>query len=364
MYSDNNRFTELEKKFIKAFEEFNIELLQECLDEGMDINANPSNYFLPSLLAESLEFLDEDFDSERYENWAYGDIDVKSPIIETDRIKFIKFCIEKGINLNAKEDDCGEIIYLAFDVARYCYDYNVVKFKLSQNINLNVMVKDSVSILDFAGEHIFCDGYGSRGAMCSYYQERLLTYYGAKPAAMLEAQLSENEKLLHQALFSLDINRIKELLPEDILKYKLDSVLIEWARYYYPEQWYCETEEFEKRMIPVYKEIIAKIGIENLSSNVLYECVCQKLPLLLEFLLKEGANPNVNCFNDSYKWVKSSSLYELYLEGNYFSKDLYLRMKKALLEAGANLDGKQPLINFGEGYIRWIEEINFLLLFR
>ena len=140
--------------------------------------------------------------------------------------------------------------------------------------------------------------------------------------------------------------------------------MIEWARYYYPEQWYCETEEFEKRMIPVYKEIIAKIGIENLSSNVLYECVCQKLPLLLEFLLKEGANPNVNCFNDSYKWVKSSSLYELYLEGNYFSKDLYLRMKKALLEAGANLDGKQPLINFGEGYIRWIEEINFLLLFR
>ena len=118
MYSDDKRFTELEKKFLKAFEEFNIELLQECLDEGMDINANPSNYFLPSLLAESLEFLDEDLDRERYENWAYGDIDVKAPIIETDRIKFIKFCIEKGINLNAKEDDCGEIIY-NIDEAEY-----------------------------------------------------------------------------------------------------------------------------------------------------------------------------------------------------------------------------------------------------
>ena len=36
MYSDNNRFTELEKKFIKAFEEFNIELLQECLNENSE----------------------------------------------------------------------------------------------------------------------------------------------------------------------------------------------------------------------------------------------------------------------------------------------------------------------------------------
>ena len=347
MYSDDKRFTELEKKFLKAFEEFNIELLQECLDEGMDINANPSNYFLPSLLAESLEFLDEDLDRERYENWAYGDIDVKAPIIETDRIKFIKFCIEKGINLNAKEDDCGEIIYLAFDVVRYCNDYNVVKFILSQNIDLNGMVRKNISLLDFVDEHIFCDGRGSQAAMCSYYQERFLTYYGAKPAAMLEAQLSEKEKLLHQDLFSLDVNRIKELSPEDILKYKLDSVLIDWARYYYPEQWYCETEEFEKRMISVFNEIISKIGTEKLSSNVLYECVCQKLPLLLEYLLEAGTNPNVNCFIEDYKWIPSSALYELYQEGNYFSKDLYLRMKKALLDGGASFDGTV------QGYNRW-----------
>jgi hypothetical protein len=155
MYSDDNRFTDLEKKFLKAFEEFNIELLQECLDEGMDINANPSNYFMPSVLAESLEFLDEDLESERYEDWDFGDIDVKAPIIETDRIKFIKFCIEKGINLNANADDCGEIIYLAFSVVRYCYDYNVVKFILSQNVDLNGMVRKNTSLLDFVGVDYF-----------------------------------------------------------------------------------------------------------------------------------------------------------------------------------------------------------------
>ncbi|MDO4505629.1 MAG: hypothetical protein Q4B64_01635, partial [Spirochaetales bacterium] len=116
-----------------------------------------------------------------------------------------------------------------------------------------------------------------------------------------------------------------------------------WARYYYPELWYCESEEFEKQMISVFEEILLKIGAKNISNNVLYECVCQKLPALLEFLLKEGVNPNVNCFNSSYSWVKSSSLYELYEEGNYFSKELYLRMRDALLKAGAEFNGEKDL---------------------
>lgn len=353
MYSNDERFTIQERKFLKAFEEFDIGLLKECLDEGMDINANPNNYFQPSVLAEMLEFLDDDDDEERYKNWGYGDIDVKAPIVETDRIKFLKFCVEKGINLNACFDDCGEILSVAFDVIRFCNDYNVIKFILSQDINLNVMVRKSVSLLDLIDEDIFCDERGSQAAMCTYYQERLLTYYGAKPAAMLEKDYSDYEKQLHEKLFSLDVERIKELNADDILKYELDSFLIDWARYYYPEQWYCNTEEFEKRMILAFKEVIKKIGTEHLSTNVLYECVCQKLPNLLEFLLSEGANPNVNCFSQSYSWVRSSPLYEVLNEGNYFSEELYFRIKDALVAAGATLNGRQPQFGFGHGYSRW-----------
>lgn len=353
MYSGDERFTTLERKFLKAFEDFDIKMLNECLEAGMDINANPNNYFQPSVLAEMLTFLDDDIDRVRYEQWNYGDIDVKAPVIETDRIKFLRFCIEKGINLNAIYDDCGENICLAFDVLRYCYDYDVVKFILCQKIDLNIMVRESVSLLDYADEHIFCDERGTQAAMCSYYQERLLTYYGAKPAAMLEANLSEHEKKLHELLFSLNVIKINEISKEDICEYKLDSILIDWARYYYPEEWYCNTESFEKKLIPVFKEIISKIGAENLSSNVLYECVCQKLPNILEFLLTEGANPNVNCFSQSYSWVRSSPLYEILEEGNYFSEELYFRMKNALLKAGADLDGKQPTFGFGHGYTRW-----------
>ena len=353
LYYSDEKFTALEKKFLRAFEDFDIELLQECLDEGMDINANPGGNFYPSVLAEALEELDEEKESERFENWAFDDIDVKSPVIETDRIKFLKFCIEKGINLNAEYEDCLEIVPLAFCVSRYCYDYNVVKFIFSQNINLNTMVRKSFSLLDLTDEDIFCDERGSQTAMRTYYQERLLIYYGAKPAALLEAKLSEKEKSLHKKLFSFDSEKIKELSKDDIIEYKLDSFLIDWARFYYPKLWYCETEEFEKRMICVFKEIIAKIGIKNLSSNVLYECVYQKLPLLLEFLLKEGANPNVNCFTESYGWVKSSALYEIYEEGNYFSKELYFRMKNALLNAGASLEEKEPAFKPGFGCSRW-----------
>lgn len=75
-------------------------------------------------------------------------------------------------------------------------------------------------------------------------------------------------------------------------------------------------------MISAFKEIIEKIGIEHLSTNVLFECVCQKLPNLLEYLLSEGANPNINFFSQSYSWVSSSSLYEIFEEGNYFSSEL------------------------------------------
>ncbi len=353
MYSEDEKFTTLERKFLKAFEEFNVDLLKECLESGMDINANPNNYFQPSVLAEMLTFLEDDTDEARYENWDYGDIDVKAPVTETDRIKFLKFCIEKGIDLNAIYDDCGENICLAFDVLRYCSDYDIVKFILSQKIDLNIMVRESVSLLDFAEEHIFCDERGTQAAMCSYYQARLLTYYGAKPAAMLDFNLSESEKKLHDLLFSLDVEKVKEIRKEDICEYKLDSILIDWARFYFPEEWYCNTENFEKKLIPVYKEIINKIGVENLSSNVLYECVCQKLPNILEYLLSEGANPNVNCFSQSYSWVKSSPLYEILEEGNYFSEELYFRMKNALLKAGADLNDRQPTFGFGHGFSRW-----------
>ncbi|MDO4507316.1 MAG: hypothetical protein Q4B64_10250, partial [Spirochaetales bacterium] len=227
MYDDDERFTALEKKFLKAFENFDIELLQECLDAGMDINANPADYFQPSVLAESLEFLDEGLDSDRYDNWGYGDIDVKSPVIETDRIKFLKFCIGKGIDLNASYDDVGEIISVPFDVVRYCNDYNVVKFILSQGVNLNTMVSDSISLLDYADEHIFLDERGSQAAMCSYYQERLLTFYGAKPAKLIKFKPSQKEKDLHEKLFLFDLEKIKEISREDILEFKLDSYLID-----------------------------------------------------------------------------------------------------------------------------------------
>ena len=39
MYENDKRFSVLEKRFLKAFENFDIAFLQKCLDAGMDINA-------------------------------------------------------------------------------------------------------------------------------------------------------------------------------------------------------------------------------------------------------------------------------------------------------------------------------------
>ena len=111
--------------------------------------------------------------------------------------------------------------------------------------------------------------------------------------------------------------------------------MINRGQFVYPKEWYKDSKSYQKKLISVFEVLLEKINIGQISNDILYECVYQQLTDLLEFLLEKGANPNVNCFNKHYAYVKSSAMYELRKRGCYFTEELYERFMKALLSHGA-----------------------------
>ena len=60
------------------------------------------------------------------------------------------------------------------------------------------MVYNGCSFYDDVSHHVFFDERGSNAAKFVYYRERLITYYGAKPAYLLHNEDSDEEKRLHR----------------------------------------------------------------------------------------------------------------------------------------------------------------------
>ena len=112
-------------------------------------------------------------------------------------------------------------------------------------------------------------------------------------------------------------------------------MLVYYGRYGFPKEFYFEPEKFQKRLIAALDKIIDVIGIENLDNHVLNECVEQQYDLVLEHLLKRGANPNVNCFTSYYNYVKSSALWTAEKDGEYYAEGIAEKMTAALYAAGA-----------------------------
>lgn len=312
--------TKEQEMLTKAFENFDISLLQECIDAGYDMN-KPDEYN-DTYFSEAL--------------YCYGDDDSDNTNIPVKQvISFLDFAIKHGLYLDYTFDDCGEIYGDPFKIVKYCYNDEIVEFLLQHGMNINYMVYNGCSFYDDVSHHVFFDERGSNAAKFVYYRERLITYYGAKPAYLLHNEDSDEEKRLFDIILSFDLEKISALTSEEIIDNKLDSILIDRGRFYYSEEWYKEPEKYQKKLIEVFTVLLKKNNISQISDDILHECIYQQLPDLLEFLLDKGANPNVNCFNDSYKWVKSSAMYELLLEGSYFTEELYNRFMAALLKHGA-----------------------------
>ena len=306
----------------EAFDKFDISLLQKCLDAGYDMNAVDD--FGDSYLSEALF-------SYGAEEWAKTDVPVKQVI------SFIDFALKQGLNINHTYDDCGEIIGDAFVFIKYCDNNKVVEFLLQNGLNINYKVYSDVAFYDSISSDIFAQECANGDGKFMYERTRLITYYGAKPSYLLENKDTKDENKLYDIILSLDLEKISSLSANEIIEKKLDSVMIIRGQFVYPKEWYKDSKSYQKKMISVFEVLLEKINIDQISNDILYECVYQQLPDLLEFLLEKGANPNVNCFNKAYAYVKSSAMYELRKRGCYFTEELYERFMNALLSHGAML---------------------------
>ena len=332
---------EANKLLEKSFDQKNIALLHEAMQAGADINHKTSleEPLLSGLLYEfgcecryELSEIDE---FERPVNYV-GNFN-----LDEEREKVIAFigeCIKYGIDLNAYEEDCGDKYYIAYEALKWQHDnLGVAQFLFENGARVDLMLNECSSIYDGIAGDVFaeecCGNYD--WAKDLYNGARLIIAYGGKSADYMNDELPADKKQRIQSVILFDFEAIERLTREEILTDALDAYLFEWACFANGPLFYWHPELFQQKMIKALEIILKNISADELCAYALYECVYQQLPDVLDFLLAQGVDPNQNCFNGHYAFVKSSALYELNNRGRYYNPENAERMRTSLLAAHA-----------------------------
>lgn len=312
----------------KAYDDLDVSLLKQAVGMGVDVNQG------------------DESDESWFEHtiWCYGSAcDYDRTDFEQIKVKMMDFSRElvaNGLNLNRYYDDFGEIVTTFESVARWSRHPKLLEYLLQNGMNPNFMIgKERRSPYDNLDEDIFaeeCCGYYD--CACDLYNMcRLAVAYGAKPIELLKPGGSPEVNAICDLGMKLDSAGIAKLDAKSIIDCKLSHECTYYSKFEYGYDFYYNPEKYEERVISALSVIIEKTGIESIDDNCLDDCVDGQLVNVLEYLLKKGADPNVNCFTESYKWVKSSALYELDKRGSYYSQQKKERMTELLLNAGAKI---------------------------
>lgn len=302
------------EQFQKACEEIDIDLLQKAIIEGCDVN-----------------YIDNRWDETCFERMVYkwGCSPQRSVKY---MINMVALMIDAGLDLNRVARDEMETTNVFWTVAKWGRSLPFLEYMLQRGMNPNCMDGD-YSMLDSLRGDIFaeeCCGYLD---VASYLYKacRLAEAYGALPGIILDKQYDKAEEGYYEAAMRLDADYfLSKNHIDDLIEIEADKLMVFYAKYGYPKEFYFQSEVFQHRMIGALDKIIDIIGISHLHESVLEECVSQQYYLVLEHLLKLGANPNVNCFTPSYSFVKSSALWTLEKDRLYYEPEIAERMQKAL----------------------------------
>lgn len=313
------------QKFINACDTFNIELLREAIAEGADLNYRD-------------EFGDSPFDNmvwlaDNAYDYTY-DPEYNVGITGDDLIEFASILIDNGFDLTytppADKDEQGTY----WNVAKWGGSLKLLEFMLSKGLNPNYISYESgCSALDELEGDVWMEDVACGNpefAEYLYEAARLSVAYGALPTCHVKKDYKPGEEEWYKAAMNLDTEFFKNKTAEDLIENYADSMIVCHAKYGFPRESYYEIEKLQSRIIPVLQVIIDKVGVENINKHTLHDCVEHQYVAILEYLLSLGANPDVNCFNEHYRHIKSSAKYTLEKEGHYYQPKARERMKELL----------------------------------
>ena len=308
----------------KAYQNLDVNLLKTAIDLGADINTCDKR-------GESM------FENMVYDICSFAK-DNEYKRNEKELFYFTKALIENGLDLNHVSKDDGETCTTFGAVARWSYNLKYVEFLLQNGMNPNIIYEgDFRSPWDEIDGDIFleeCCGYPD-SAKWLYDVSRLSIAYGAKPMSLLQPEWNPIDSKLFEAAMNLDAEKLDAIDAAAITGNRLSHFCTYYSRFIHGHDFYFNPGLYQERLVNALEVIVTKIGIADLDSSCLCDCVEGQLVKALEYLLGKGADPNVNCFSPSYSWVKSSALYELENRGAYYDQDNADAMRRLLLDAGA-----------------------------
>lgn len=308
----------------KAYRNLDINLLKEAIRLGADINHTD-------------EYGETLFETMVYEvgQGMESDPDKYS---EEDLFKFTDALIENGLDLNHYADDGVETWSTYTIAAKWSNSLKYLEYLLQKGMNPNLITdKDNYSHWEDIDGDIFAEECCGCFSFASYLYNasRLSVAYGAKPMILLRREGTPDVIALQDIAMNLDVPGLESLSPEE----NLDNGLSAWCTYYsrfiYGYDFYYNPDKYQERVIEALDCIIAKIGVGQIDNDCIYDCVTGQLVQVMRYLLRKGANPNVNCFTSSYSYVKSSALFELQHRYDYYDRNKARQMYGLLIQYGA-----------------------------
>lgn len=308
----------------KSFDTMDVELLKKAISLGA--NVNYKNKFGIPLLPDLVY------------DWGALYNDGDEPFKTKDIFEFTQVLLDNGYDLNASWDDVGTVYTLFFDTAKWSHSIEYLEFLFKNGLNPNIIGENaSYSQWDEIYSDIFAEECCDCPEEAKYLYNicRISIAYGAKPIDLIRPTESPDEWRIKEMALNLDDEELAKLSPEEIIGNDLSHVCTYFSKFYYGKEFYYDNKAFQRRLIKTLKVLIDKIGVETLSSHCLDDLVEDQHDKVLGFLIKEGVNPNQNCFTESYRWVKSSALYEIESRGYQYEPAIRDKMKEILLSAGA-----------------------------
>ena len=312
----------------KAYDNLDVSLLKQAVGMGVDVNQ------------------EDEFGDSWFEEivWHYGSTynDGEADFEQT-KVRMMDFSRElvvNGLNLNHYSIDGTEISTTFESIARWSRHPELVEYLLKNGMNPNLIIgEEGCSPYDSLSGDIFgeeCCGYYD--IACYLYNIcRLAVAYGAKPIKLLKPGGPPEVNAICDLGMKLDPAGIAKLDAKSIIDCKLSHECTYYSKFEYGYDFYYNPEKYEERVISALNVIIEKIGIESISDGCLYDCVDGQLVNVLEYLLKKGAEPNINCFKGHFGGFKSSALYLLSRSGKYYDPKKAERMNELLRNAGAEI---------------------------